>query len=205
MLHKLCQVKIYNSQLVRFATTRNRSNIVESICRTMAAESNFFVYRNNKMAKADTNDLLVFLKPFDAPIAGLALWLREFIWELYPECNELIYDNYNAVAVGWSPTLTIGDIFCSVAVYNNKNVHLGFYWGSRLSDPKGLLLGKGKQYRYIRIAKKDDLPVGYAKELLNEAHVNSLAGAKNIETAPKCTTVVKSISPRKNRPTSKTT
>lgn len=162
------------------------------------------LHRADCMAKADTKDLLEFLKPFEPRIVNLALWLREFIWDLYSECNELIYDNYNAVAVGWSPTLTLGDIFCSIAVYNNKNVHFGFYWGSRLTDPHGLLLGNGKQYRYIRIAEREDLPADYIKELLNEAHISSIATAKNMETAPKGTTVVKSISPKKKRPASKT-
>lgn len=155
------------------------------------------------MSKEDTHDLLEFLKPFDAETVELAMWLRDFIWDLYPECNELIYDNYNAVAVGWSPTLTLGDTFCSIAVYNNKNVHFGFYWGANLADPKGLLLGNGKQYRYIRVANKEEFPARYIQELLNEAQVNSLAGAKNLEAAPKGTTVVKSISPKKKRPLSK--
>ena len=161
------------------------------------------MHRDDGMAKADTKDLLEFLKPFDDSVANLAMWLRDFIWDRYPECNELIYDNYNAVAVGWSPTPVLRDIFCSIAVYNNKNVHFGFYWGSRLADPKGLLLGNGKQYRYIRVATKQDFPAGYIKKLLNEAHVNSLAGAKNLDMAPKGTTVVKSISPKKKRPASK--
>ena len=92
----------------------------------------------------------------------------------------------------------------AIAVFNNKNVHFGFYWGSNLADPKGLLLGNGKQYRYIRVAKKDVFPADYIGELLNEAHINSLAGAKNLDAAPKGTTVVKSISPKKKRPASKT-
>ena len=32
------------------------------------------------------------------------MWLRDFAWDLCPKTNELIYDNYNAVAFGWSPT-----------------------------------------------------------------------------------------------------
>ena len=152
------------------------------------------------MSKVDTKDLIGFLRPFDENIVELAMWLRGFIWDLYPECNELIYDNYNAVAVGWSPTLKIGDIFCSIAIYNNKNVHFGFYWGSKLTDPKKMLLGAGKQYRYVRIAKKEDLPPEYIKELLAEAHINSLAGMKKGEPPVTGTTVVKSISPKKKRP-----
>lgn len=153
------------------------------------------------MSKKDKKDLLDFLKPFDGRIVILALSLRDFIWELYPECNELIYDNYNAVAIGWSPTLTLNDIFCSIAIYGNKNVHFGFYWGSKLGDPMKMLLGNGKQYRYIKVQKREDLPEDYLKDLVAEAHINSLAGVRDLESAPKGKTVVKSISSKKRRPT----
>jgi hypothetical protein len=154
------------------------------------------------MAKKDTKDLAEFLEPFDDHIVEIAFWLRDFIWGLFPECNEMIYDNYNAVAVGWAPTLTLFDIFCSIAVYNNKNVHFGFYWGSKLADPQKLLIGKGKQYRYIRVETKDHFPAAYVKELLAEAHMNSLAGMKG-DPSIKGQTVVKSISPKKKRPVKK--
>ena len=52
------------------------------------------------MSKEDINDLLKFLTPFDNEINEIVIWLREFIWDLYPDSNELIYDNYNALAVG---------------------------------------------------------------------------------------------------------
>ena len=56
------------------------------------------------MSKEQTKDLLKFLKPFSKEKKETALWLREFVWDLYPKTNELIYDNYNALAFGWSPT-----------------------------------------------------------------------------------------------------
>ena len=63
------------------------------------------------MSKEQTDDLIKFLKPFPADIQKTALWLREFVWDLYPKTNELIYDNYNAVAFGWSPTDKVGHTF----------------------------------------------------------------------------------------------
>ena len=56
------------------------------------------------MSKEQTKDLLMFLKPFTEDIIDLVMWLRELAWDLCPLTNELIYDNYNAVAFGWSPT-----------------------------------------------------------------------------------------------------
>ena len=63
------------------------------------------------MSKEEIKDLTKFLQPFSKEIQELAMWLREFIWDLYPNTNELIYDNYNAVAVGWSPTDRVGTRF----------------------------------------------------------------------------------------------
>ena len=54
------------------------------------------------MSKEVTRDLLKFLKPFPEQVQETALWLREFVWDLYPKCTELIYDGYNALAIGWS-------------------------------------------------------------------------------------------------------
>ena len=152
------------------------------------------------MGKAVLKDLTKFLQPFSKEIQELALWLREFIWDLYPNTNELIYDNYNAVAVGWSPTDKVGHTFCSFAVFNNKYVHFGFYWGSQIADPEKMLLGKGNQYRYIIVNNKDVFPKTYIKKLLKEAYANSLAKVEDKKQIIKGMTITKSISPVKKRP-----
>ena len=163
------------------------------------------------MSKDETKDLLKFLKPFPADIRGMALWLREFVWDLYPNCNELIYDNYNALAFGWSTTEKLGDTFCTIAVMS-KYLHFGFFWGTQIADPKKILLGKGNQYRYIIVKEKNDFPAIYIKKLLKEAHANSVAKLKLAkETKPRTAgvgkrpflrgaTITKSISPVKKRP-----
>jgi hypothetical protein len=162
------------------------------------------------MSKEETKDLLRFLAPFSDETREIALWLRDFVWGLYPDSNELIYDNYNAVAFGWSPTDKLGDTFCSVAVWGNKYVHFGFYQGSRISDPEKMLLGNGNQYRYIKVKTKSDFPKAYIKKLLKEAYGNSLAGMKLAVPSKagkkqifKGATITKSISPVKKRPSIK--
>lgn len=151
------------------------------------------------MPKDNTTDLKKFLLPFSADIQELALWLRAFVWDLYPNANELIYDNYNALAFGWSPTEKVTHTFCSIAVYT-KYVHFGFYWGSEITDPEKKLLGKGSQYRYIVINNKSDLPKTYIKKLLKEAWANSLAKVKDPKQIIKGATITKSILPAKRRP-----
>ena len=150
------------------------------------------------MSKDQTKELLKFLSPFDDEKKELVIWLREFIWDLYPQTNELIYDNYNALAFGWSPTDKVGHIFCSIAIgRTSKNIHFGFYWGSEISDPKKILIGKGNQYRYILVKNKKDFPKTYIKKLVKEAYINSLAKVKDPKQIMKGATINKSISPVK--------
>ena len=150
------------------------------------------------MSKEQTKDLLKFLKPFPGEIKQRALWLREFVWGLYPTANELIYDNYNAVAFGWSPTDKVGHTFCSIAVGRTSyNVHFGFYWGSQIADPKKILIGEGNQYRYILVKSKEDFPKTYIIKLLKEAYANSLAKVKDKKQLMEGMTVTKSISAKK--------
>jgi hypothetical protein len=150
------------------------------------------------MSKEDTKELLKFLEPFPKEIQDRALWLRAFVWDLYPDCNELIYDNYNALAFGWSPTDRVGHTFCSVAVGRTSlNVHFGFYWGAELKDPKKILLGKGNQYRYILVPSTEEFPVKYVKVLLREAHTNSMAKVKDKTQLRQGATITKAVSPTK--------
>lgn len=152
------------------------------------------------LSKEQTTDLLKFLKPFSDDIRERALWLREFVWDLYPNANELIYDNYNALAFGWSPTDRVGHTFCSVAVgRSSHNVHFGFYWGSELSDPRKVLIGEGNQYRYILVQSKHDFPKPYITKLIKEAYANSLAKVKDQKQILHGQTITKSISTKKRK------
>lgn len=150
------------------------------------------------MGKEHTKDLLKFLSPFPDEVRERALWLRDFVWNLCPQTNELIYDNYNAVALGWSPTDKVGHTFCSIAVGRTSyNVHFGFYWGSEIADPEKILLGQGNQYRYILINDKKDLPKAYIKRLVKEAYINSLAKVNDPKQIMKGNTITKSVSAAK--------
>ena len=151
------------------------------------------------MAKQDNADLLVFLRPFPPKVQDLALWLRDFVWDMYPESNELIYDNYNAVAFGWSLTDKVGDVFCSIAVASD-HVNFGFNWGVNIADPKKILIGNGKQYRYIQVREKQDFPEDYITHLLKQAYEDRVSHKKLVKKELKGETIVKSISPVKRRP-----
>lgn len=150
------------------------------------------------MSKDQTKDLLKFLKPFGKDTIEVVMWLRDFAWDLCPQANELIYDNYNAVAFGWSPTDRVTHTVCSIAIMRaNKNVHFGFYWGSEISDPEKILLGDGNQYRYILVTDPNKFPKAYIRKLVGEAYANSLSKVKDPKLFVSGKTIVKSISTRK--------
>ena len=150
------------------------------------------------MSRQENKDLLKFLKPFGKDVTDLVMWLRDFAWDLCREANELIYDNYNAVAFGWSPTDRVQHTICSIAVgRSSKNVHFGFYWGNELHDPDKILLGKGNQYRYILVTDKKSFPQKYIRKLVNEAYANSLSKVRDPKQIVHGLTIVKSISKKK--------
>lgn len=150
------------------------------------------------MAKTDTADLLKFLKLFPAETRELVLWLREFAWDALPDANEIIYDNYNALAIGWSLTEKVTHNVCSIAAYRaGTNVHFGFYWGSQIADPQKILLGEGSQYRYVLVKDKESFPKEYITKLIYEAHANSFGKVKDPKLLREGLTVVKSISTAK--------
>ena len=151
------------------------------------------------MSKEELKELTTFLKPFPENVRQTALWLREFVWDLYPDSNELIYDNYNALAIGFSPSDRSGDAFCHIAVYS-KYVNFGFNRGSEIADPEHRLVGSGSLVRHLKVSDKSDFPKAYMKKLLKEAQRNSRARLKERKQILKGATIVKSISPVKRRP-----
>ncbi len=153
------------------------------------------------MPKEDIKGPIKFLKAFPESVKALTFWLRDFVWNLYPQCNELIYDNYNALAVGFSPTAKAGDAFCSIAVFSN-HINFGFNRGSEINDPDKILIGKGNLYRYITLTNEKELPKTYMKKLLKEAYANAIARLKDENQIVKGKTITKSISPVKRRPVS---
>jgi hypothetical protein len=150
------------------------------------------------MSKDESKDLRKFLQPFPKEIQDTTFWLRDFVWELYPQANELIYDNYNAVAFGWSPTDRVGHVFCNIAVgRSSHNIQFGFYWGAELKDPENRFLGEGNQYRYIKVQDRETFPKAYIVALLKDAYKNSLAKVKDKGQIMNGRTITKSISAKK--------
>ena len=70
--------------------------------------------------------------------------------------NELVFDNYNALAIGFCPTEKATGIVFSIALYP-RWVSLFFARGPELDDPLKLLRGSGSQVRHIVLTNDEIL------------------------------------------------
>ncbi len=93
--------------------------------------------------------------------------LRQYILELYPESNELLYHTHALTAV-FSISEKLSDAFCHIPVYA-EHIHLGFNQGTLLKDPNKLLTGTGKMIRHIEIAQLSDYRNPRVESLIEEA------------------------------------
>lgn len=151
------------------------------------------------MPEETIKDLSKFLRPFPTHVKEAALWLREWVWDLHPQSNELIYDNYNALVIGFAVSDKASSGFCSIAVYS-QYVNFGFPRGTEIADPEKRLTGKGSLYRYITVNNKEEFPALYMKKILKEAYAHSLTRLKEGEPKIKGATIIKSIAAKKRRP-----
>ena len=103
----------------------------------------------------------------DQEVIDLFKDLREYILELYPDCNELIYHTHALTAV-FSISDKLSDAFCMLPIYTN-HFNLGFNKGTLLKDPDQLLTGTGKLIRHIDVKKINDYKNPKVTALIQEA------------------------------------
>ena len=106
-----------------------------------------------------------------------------------------MYDNYNALAIAFSPTERVADVILSITLYP-KWVSLFFMRGAHLPDPQKLLKGSGKTVRHIVLADAADLDTPALRALI--AHALDRA-AKPLDATSPGRVIIKSIS-AKQRP-----
>ena len=97
-----------------------------------------------------------FLAKFLPEVAADARAWLEAMKARIPGARILVYDNYNALAIGFAPSEKAGQAVLSLAVFP-KWVTLCFLQGAGLPDPHGLLKGEGSRVRHIRLVPREKL------------------------------------------------
>jgi hypothetical protein len=112
--------------------------------------------------------LAAFIAKFDPAVAKHIHACRAELRKLLPTAIELVYDNYNFFVIGYGPTERASDAMLSIAAAAN-GVGLAFLHGATLPDPKRILLGAGKQNRFVRLPTLERLKSIEVLELIRAA------------------------------------
>src|SRR5689334_9542487 len=99
--------------------------------------------RNDAQRQLDS-----FIDKFTPEVAALTRALLARMKARIPGAQILVYDNYNALAIGFCRNDKAGQAIISLAVMP-KWVTLCFLWGKSLSDPHHLLKGEGSRVRHV--------------------------------------------------------
>ena len=134
-----------------------------------------------------------FLAKYDPEIAAIATRAVRKMRALIPEAIEIVYDNYNALVIGFGPTERASDAIVSLALYP-RWVTLFFLDGRALSDPERLLKGTGVRVRHIVLKSADDLDRSGMRALVKQA-----VAAADVAFGARRRLVIKSVS-QKQRP-----
>ena|SRR5579871_4765098 len=135
-----------------------------------------------------------FLKKYDPKIAATAKRALAQMRKRVPGAVEIVYDNYNALAIGFGPNEKASLAIFSIALYPQW-VNLFFLQGAKLPDPARRLQGSGKVVRSVRLDKKtlDD------PEILSLIHTALARARVLIDPTQPRRLVIKSVS-KKQRP-----
>jgi len=107
---------------------------------------------------------------------------------------ELVYDNYNALAIAFAPSERRADVVFSITLYP-RWVSLFFARGATLSDPQQLLRGSGSTVRHIVLEDASVLNRPPVRALMAQA----LAGAAKPDRKAGRRVIIKLIA-KKRRP-----
>jgi Domain of unknown function (DU1801) len=136
--------------------------------------------------------LATFIAKFDPAVAAVARAAVRKMAQRLPGATQIVYDNYNALAIGFGPSEKSSEAVFSIAVFP-RWVSLFFFEGVHLADPTRLLRGSGRQVRHIVLKSADDLDLPAVKDLMQEAL--SIADPP-IPTRKKGMLIIKSVSAR---------
>lgn len=125
-----------------------------------------------RATKTKSNDpeeqLRTFIDKFEPKHQAVIRAARKALRKIFPTATELAYDNYNFFVIGFGPTERSSECIVSIAAAAN-GVGLCFIRGASLPDSAKVLLGSGKQTRFIRLPTADVLQQPAVRTLLTVA------------------------------------
>jgi hypothetical protein len=133
-----------------------------------------------------------FISKYSQDVAKLGRAALARMRKFLPAAQVLVYDNYNALAVGFGPSERSSDIVFSLAFYP-RWVSLFFAKGVGLPDPHKRLKGSGNVVRHVVLTDVAILDDPHIRELMQQALARSGAA---LQAGKRGAIVIKSISVR---------
>ena len=96
---------------------------------------------------ANANDIAVHISRMEPDTRKVYKALRTLAKKNMPGVREILYHN----SLGYSLTSSPWDRVCYIAHQSKGYVNFGFFFGVDLPDPKGLIQGKGKRIRHVKV------------------------------------------------------
>lgn len=100
-------------------------------------------------------------------VQQLADQTRRLVLSVHPQAHEDIETSWGGYLL-FKQVAGAGNTVCWVSLHK-KHVSLGFSMGSEMSDPEGLLEGKGKRQRHVKVKTSEDLENPALLALLQQA------------------------------------
>jgi len=147
-----------------------------------------------------------FLAKYTPDVAAQAVEALRRLRAHVPGAVEMVYDNYNALVIGFGASERASEAVLSIAVMP-RWVDLCFVRdAANLPDPEGLLQGSGKVARHVVLREPADIDTPPVRALIGHAVAGS---PRPFDTAGPGRMIIKSISARQrprrpeNRPPGK--
>jgi hypothetical protein len=137
-------------------------------------------------------ELAGFLAKYTPEVSAVAKAALAKMRARLPGAVELVYDNYNALAIAFGSSERLADVIFSIALYP-RWVSLFFKEGATLPDPGKLLKGTGKGMRHIVLEGAATLDRPAVRKLMAEAQ---RAASSPIDPRAKRRIVIKAVSAR---------
>jgi hypothetical protein len=121
------------------------------------------------MADSPETQLKSFLAKYTPEVAADARDALARLRRLVPGAIEMVYDNYNALVIGFGPSERASEAVVSIAVFPRWVTLCFLQHASQLPDPEGLLKGSGRMARHVVLRSPKDLETPAIRTLIGEA------------------------------------
>lgn len=95
-------------------------------------------------------------------LGAIALTWFELMRECGEDVRELLHDGH--------PTACVGEIAFGYVNAFSAHVNVGFFAGAELPDPAGILEGRGKFMRHVKLRPQADINIDALKALIKVAY-----------------------------------